>query len=69
MYSIFAKFNNIESLELYKMVEPLHLNVSDLISEVLLYGNVELEQLGYVEYTCRKFGAVEITIRQQKEPV
>lgn len=68
MYSIFAKFPRIESLELYKMVEPLKLNVTDMIDEVLLYGDVTLEQLNYVDYTCHKFGAVEITIKQQKEP-
>ena len=68
MYQIFAKFDKIESLELYEMVEPLHLNVTDLIDEVLLYGDVSLEQLDYIDYTCHKFGAVEITIRQQKEP-
>ena len=69
MFTIFVTFPRIESLELYKMVEPLHLNVTDLIDEVLLYGDVSLEQLDYVDYTCHKFGAVEITIRQQKEPV
>lgn len=69
MFTIFATFKRIESLELYKMVEPLHLNVTDLIDEVLLYGDVSLEQLDYVDYTCHKFGAVEITIKQQKEPV
>ena len=69
MFTIFATFPRIESLELYKMVEPLHLNVTDLIDKVLLYGDVELEQLDYVDYTCHKFGAVEITIKQQKEPV
>lgn len=69
MFTIFATFPRIESLELYKMVEPLQLNVTDLIDEVLLYGDVSLEQLDYVNYTCHKFGAVEITIRQQKEPV
>ena len=68
MYSIFVTFPRIESLELYKMVEPLQLNVTDLIDKVLLYGDVSLEQLDYVDYTCHKFGAVEITIRQQKEP-
>lgn len=69
MYQIFAKFDKIESLELYKMVEPLELNVTELIDKVLLYGNVSLENLEYVEYVCRKFGSREITIRQQKEPV
>lgn len=69
MYQIFAKFDKIESLELYKMVEPLELNVTDLIDEVLLYGDVSLENLDYVDYVCHKFGSSEITIRQQKEPV
>ena len=69
MYQIFAKFDKIESLELYKMVEPLNLNVTDLIDEVLLYGDVSLENLDYVDYVCHKFGSSEITIRQQKEPV
>lgn len=69
MFTIFATFPRIESLELYKMVEPLQLNVTDLIDEVLLYSDVSLEQLDYVDYTCHKFGAVEITIKQQKEPV
>lgn len=68
MYQIFAKFDKIESLELYKMVEPLNLNVTDLIDEVLLYGDVSLENLDYVDYVCHKFGSSEITIRQQKEP-
>lgn len=68
MYQIFAKFPSIESLELYKMVESLHLNVTDMITEVLLYGDVTIEELDYVDYACHKFGAVEITIRQQKEP-
>lgn len=62
MYSIFATFPRIESLELYKMVEPLQLNVTDLIDKVVLYGDVSLEELDYVYYTCHKFGAVEITI-------
>lgn len=69
MYSIFAKFPSIESLELYKMVESIKLNVTDMIDEVLLYGDVDLEGLDYVDYVCHKFGAFEITIRQQKEPV
>lgn len=69
MYQIFAKFDKIESLELYKMVEPLNLNVTDMIDEVLLYGDVSLENLDYVDYVCLKFGSREITIRQQKEPV
>ena len=69
MYQIFAKFDKIESLELYKMVEPLNLNVTDLIDEVLLYGDVSLENLDYVDYVCQKFGSREITIKQQKEPV
>ena len=69
MYSIYAKFPSIESLDLYKMVEPLKLNVTDLIDEVLLYGDVSLENLDYVDYVCHKFGSCEITIRQQKEPV
>lgn len=69
MYHIFAKFDKIESLELYKMVEPLNLNVTDLIDEVLLYGDVSLENLDYVYYVCHRFGSSEITIRQQKEPV
>lgn len=69
MYQIFAKFDKIESLELYKMVEPLNLNVTDMIDEVLLYGDVTLENLDYVDYVCHKFGSSEITIRQQKEPV
>lgn len=69
MYQIFAKFDKIESLELYKMVEPLNLNVTDMIDEVLLYGDVSLENLDYVDYVCHKFGSSEITIRQQKEPV
>lgn len=69
MYQIFAKFDKIESLELYKMVESLKLNVTDLIDEVLLYGDVSLENLDYVDYVCHKFGTFEITIRQQKEPV
>ena len=68
MYQIFAKFDKIESLELYKMVEPLNMNVTDLIDEVLLYGDVSLENLDYVDYVCHKFGSREITIRQQKEP-
>lgn len=68
MYQIFAKFDKIESLELYKMVESLHLNVTDMINEVLLYGDVSLENLDYVDYVCHKFGSREITIRQQKEP-
>lgn len=68
MYQIFAKFDKIESLELYNMVEPLKLNVTDLIDEVLLYGDVSLENLDYVDYVCHKFGSSEITIRQQKEP-
>ena len=68
MYQIFAKFDKIESLELYKMVEPLNLNVTDMIDEVLLYGDVSLENLDYVDYVCHKFGSMEITIRQQKEP-
>lgn len=68
MYKIFAKFDKIESLELYKMVEPLKLNVTDMIDEVLLYGDVSLENLDYVDYVCHKFGSSEITIRQQKEP-
>lgn len=68
MYQIFAKFDKIESLELYKMVEPLELNVTDLIDEVLLYGDVSLENLDYVDYVCHKFGSSELTIRQQKEP-
>lgn len=69
MYQIFAKFDKIKSLELYNMVEPLGLNVTDLIDEVLLYGDVSLENLNYVYYVCHKFGSREITIRQQKEPV
>lgn len=69
MYQIFAKFDKIESLELYKMVETLKLNVTDMIDEVLLYGDVSLENLDYVDYVCHKFGSKEITIRQQKEPV
>lgn len=68
MYQIFAKFDKIESLELYKMVEPLDLNVTDLIDEVLLYGDVSLENLDYVDYVCHKFGSREIIIKQQKEP-
>ena len=68
MFSIFAKFPHIESLELYKMVEPLHLNVTDLINEVLLYGDIELENLDYVDAICHKFGATEINLKQQKEP-
>ena len=68
MYQIFAKFDKIESLELYKMVEPLNLNVTDMIDEVLLYGDVSLENLDYVDYVCHKLGSREITIRQQKEP-
>ena len=68
MYQIFAKFDKIESLELYKMVELLNLNVTDMIDEVLLYGDVSLENLDYVDYVCHKFGSSEITIRQQKEP-
>ena len=68
MYQIFAKFDKIESLELYKMVESLNLNVTDLIDEVLLYGDVSLENLDYVDYVCHKFGYCELTIRQQKEP-
>lgn len=69
MFKILATFPHIESLELYKMVEPLHLNVTDLLDKVILHGNISLEQLEYVDYVCHKFGAVEITIRQQKEPV
>ena len=69
MYQIFAKFDKIESLELFKMVEPLNLNVTDMIDEVLLYGDVSLENLDYIDYVCHKFGSSEITIRQQKEPV
>lgn len=69
MYQIFAKFDKIEPLELYKMVESLKLNVTDMIDEVLLYGDVSLENLDYVDYVCYKFGTREITIRQQKEPV
>lgn len=69
MYQIFAKFDKIESLELYKMVESLKLNVTDMIDEVLLYGDVSLENLDYIDYVCHKFGSREITIRQQKEPV
>lgn len=68
MYSIFAKFPRIESLDLYTMVEPLKLNVTDMIDEVLLYGDISLENLDYVNYICYKFGVVEITIKQQKEP-
>ena len=68
MYSIFAKFPSIESLDLYNMVEPLKLNVTDMINEVLLYGDISLENLDFIDYICYKFGAVEITIRQQKEP-
>lgn len=63
-----AKFKNIETIDLYKMVEPLHLNVADMIEEVILYGEINLNQLRYVDYVCHKFGAFEITIRQQKEP-
>ena len=68
MYSIFAKFPCIESLDLYNMVEPLKLNVTDMINEVLLYGDISVENLDYVDYICYKFGAVEITLKQQKEP-
>jgi hypothetical protein len=50
------------------MVEPLKLNVTDMINEVLLYGDISLENLDYVDYICYKFGAVEITLKQQKEP-
>ena len=69
MFTIFVTFPRIESLELYKMVEPLQLNVTDLIDKVLLYGDIDLEHLDFVDYVCHKFGAVEITIKQQKEPV
>lgn len=69
MYSIFAKFTCIESLDLYIMVEPLKLNVTDMIDEVLLYGDISLENLDYVYYICYKFGVVEIALKQQKEPV
>lgn len=68
MYSIFAKFPLIESIDLYNMVEPLKLNVTDMINEVLLYGDILLENLDYVYYICYKFGAVEIALKQQKEP-
>lgn len=68
MFTLFAKFGKIESLELYNMVEPLHLNVTDLINEVLLYGDIELENLDYVDAICHKFGATEINLKQQKEP-
>lgn len=68
MITVFATFGKIESIELYKMVEPLHLNVTDLIDEVLLYGDIDLEHLDYVDYACHKFGVIELTIKQQKEP-
>jgi len=66
MYSIFAKFKNIESLELYKMVETLKLNVTELLDETVLHGKFEVYNFEYISFVCGKFGAFEISIK--KEP-
>lgn len=67
MYQIFAKFGKIESLELYKLVEPYRLNVTEMVTETFMYGVISIESIDYINYICLKFGATSITIKIEPE--
>ncbi len=66
MYQIFAKFGKIDSLELYKLVEPYRLNVTEMVTETFMHGVIGVDSIDYINYICLKFGATSITIK--KEP-
>lgn len=66
MYSIFAHFSRVDSLELYRMVEHLKLNVTEMLDRTVLHGKLRYEDIQYVTEVCYKFGVTEFTIK--KEP-
>lgn len=67
--TIFAIFENpIESKDLYKEVEFLKLNVTDMVDEVLVYGDIDQEYLSIVMCILLKYGVNNVTLRQRKPP-
>ena len=61
---IYVEFpGNIDSLELYKIVECYKLNVTDVISSVYMYGKITEKILPYLLNVCYKFSYKTITIK------
>ena len=63
MKYMFYKCNNLKNINLSSFITK---NVTDMSG--MFHECISLENLDYVDYICHKFGVVEITIRQQKEP-
>lgn len=63
LVSIFAEFKtSIDSSSLYSELEPYRINVTDMITNVVAYGKVSIDNLNVVQFILLKYGANKITI-------
>lgn len=65
MYKIMVEFaGNIDSRELYNMVEKYEINVTDMDGEVILYGMIHSYELCSILSICEKFGITEVYVNE-----
>jgi hypothetical protein len=54
---------DIDSLSLWKLIEPFKVNLTAVEGKTWIYGDVELHNIGTIVERCALFGALKVEVK------